>query len=271
MKLSKKQLYGLFNTLFGKIVKLYSLDVIHPNTILDQRLFKPLIAFEGDKNFCIMPIEKLKFNGEMVEIRRPNQISINLSIAKKAREKALNIHLNISNEKDDVKIEGLFYDLIEEMQKAVTFSCSALETFANYSIPEGYEVKYKRKKDKIENQYTKEKIGWLSLEEKLFDIMPDIYEVPKCTEQLRNDIGELIKIRNMIIHNKGNQYEELYNRLIDRNAFQITNASVEILKHFMVTSGSIISAIEPIGLTPVKIDRYVKIPIPISRFIQREN
>ena len=96
-------------------------------------------------------------------------------------------------------------DYIENVCAAVVFAYSALEAFANESIPETYEYKAQRQDKRCLEIYSKEQVERnVSLDTKLSVILPEILSVksPKGSSRVWDDFKQLGDLRDRIIHMK---------------------------------------------------------------------
>ena len=103
------------------------------------------------------------------------------------------------NPKDDAS----FFDLLEKRMVAIVFAYTALESFANESIPSDYIFRRERDDKKCMEEYKKEQAEILSLDTKLNYVLPSIYSVkpPKGFSVWHKYIF-IKKVRDRIIHMK---------------------------------------------------------------------
>lgn len=103
------------------------------------------------------------------------------------------------------KTEERAIDYIENVCAAFVFAYSALEAFANESIPDTYEYKTQRQDKRCLETYSKEQIERnVSLDTKLSVILPEILAVksPKGSSRIWEDFKQLGDLRDRIIHMK---------------------------------------------------------------------
>lgn len=96
-------------------------------------------------------------------------------------------------------------DYIEDVCAAIVFAYSALEAFANESIPDTYEYKTQRPDKRCLEIYNKEQVERnVSLDTKLSVILPEVLSVksPKGSSRVWDDFKQLGDIRDRIIHMK---------------------------------------------------------------------
>jgi len=221
--------------------------------VQDVRSVKPhlLVGGDGDLDIggVVQPIDvfvyKRKKNENRLEYFAPNLIAISLSTAFEALSKAKNIYDELIDfEKyehggysdiESVKIKtGFIYDYIQEIQKASVFGYTAIETFYNLSIPDGYSYELKKNKRGIVEIYDKLAIErWLTLKDKVALILKDIYSTknPK-SQKWWNNFCELETIRHNIIHPKTISSHELYKNYFDKNIFDKLKVPVEVIEFF---------------------------------------
>lgn len=240
---NKKQKEGLVVGLFPNQYK-----------IADYRLNKPV---------CLQEIEKGTVKGSMllqdidsviVEKRKatyfcPNNIAILLSISSKSIESAKKLYNsyfkdssnNIELEKADGDRKAFVNDVsktvcdyIEHVQSALVFGYTALETFANLSIPDDYKYEQKNTSKGITETYDKQAIErWINLKVKFQYILRGIYQTKKLESQKWwGHFSNLEKYRNDIIHQKSIDSTSFYKDYFKTNIFSICESPLTIIKFF---------------------------------------
>jgi hypothetical protein len=129
----------------------------------------------------------------------PSATAFFLSIAKKSFDNAQQLykHAIKPNYQDDYT---QLFDFLEYSISSVNFSFNALESYANNRIIE--DTFYEKKlKSGVYGALSSEKIEWLSLDEKLGDVLPQQLKIstPKGT-QIWEYYIKLRKLRNKIVH-----------------------------------------------------------------------
>lgn len=179
----------------------------------------------------------------------PNNIAILLSISSKALEQAEQLHrdvfdnqsVNVELEKTNedrkvflTQISSKVCDYIEYIQTALVFGYTALETFANLSIPEDYTYEMENKSKGIKEVYDKTAIErWLSLKTKFQFILRDIYQTKKLESQKWwCYFSDLEKYRNEIIHQKSINSTQFYKAYFRNNIFAICESPLSIIRFF---------------------------------------
>jgi hypothetical protein len=99
--------------------------------------------------------------------------------------------------------DEIFFDLLQKRMIAIVFAYTALESFANESIPDHFIFRSKRRDKKCTEEYTKEQAEMLSLDIKLEEVLPIIFNLrsPKGDKIWHRYIF-LKKLRDRIIHMK---------------------------------------------------------------------
>ncbi|WP_027926396.1 hypothetical protein [Pseudomonas sp. URMO17WK12:I12] len=207
----------------------------------DIRSNKP-IGFHDQEDNSTAFFQKLvtaNFYGKEISIAIPNEISLSLSISKKAmiaankKREELNKHAAERKTlfESDVKIA---YDFLEEVQKSVVFAYKAVESFCNASIPDSYTYKKTTSKGVVE-YYGKEQIErWISTSEKVSLILPEILVCSSPTEQkFWGDFKNLERIRNELIHSKSSNSADILTELFSEVVTRYIASGVELLEFFI--------------------------------------
>jgi hypothetical protein len=183
-------------------------------------------------------IAEVKINKDKISYFTPNNIAILLSINSKAHERASKLYYsyfkndNVIYDDNIIKRSSKLMDYIEEIQTAIVFGYTALETFVNLSIPDNYIYENKNSKGIIET-YNKEAIErWLDMKKKL-NILQKIYNTKKLETQKWWTYFDLLEqYRNSIIHQKTINSTGFYKEYFKNNIFEICNISEKIIKFF---------------------------------------
>lgn len=193
----------------------------------------------------VVLIHLLKVKGVEVNIITPNPTAMFLNLSNVSYAQSIKIFnfnelLNTDNfdEKD-------YFNSLEYYMASIIFAFTALETFANYSIPDLYEFKKLREDKKCFEIYDKEKIEKnINLDIKLGEILPEVLNIPSFKgNSLWAEYLELKRIRDRLIHLKtidteyhrtGDPYNHLWNDLINNG--EIINYSIKakkIIEYFL--------------------------------------
>jgi len=139
------------------------------------------------------------------------------------------------------KEDTLFFDLVQMRMIAIVFAYTALESFANESIPDHFIFRSKRRDKKCTEEYTKEQAERLSLETKLYELLPEIFKLPSPKG---NAIGHryksLEKLRDRIIHMKSKDRrsslpgeENVWKELLVKSSPNVAIEAKEIIGYYL--------------------------------------
>jgi hypothetical protein len=223
--------------------------------IADQRLNKP-VCHQRIENGEILgsmllqdietaPIEK----GREITYFCPNNIAVLLSVSSKSVAKAKRLYedyfhtpsaqLRLEQVEGDKKaflngISSTVCDYIEHVQTAVVFAYTALETFANLSIPEAYKYETENKSKGIREIYDKEAIErWLPLKVKFQQILREIYDTKKLEEQKWwGHFSNLERYRNEIVHQKTISSTSFYKEYFKMSVFKACESPPQVIRFF---------------------------------------
>ncbi|WP_350432981.1 hypothetical protein ABIS04_06835 [Shewanella sp. H8] len=222
--------------------------------IFDLRMTKPTFHFAKDNSgsMLIQDIDTVKLNrSRKISYFVPNNIGILMSVSTKASSRAKEIFdrkfKSNSYELDITKLSGNkskaigaiskdVYDYIEEIQSAIVFAYTALEAFANLSIPQSYIYQAKKNSKGITESHDKAAIErWLSLKTKIKYILPDLYETTAVEKQKWwGKFVILEEYRNEIIHQKSIAATEFYKTYFKDSIFNIINCTESVISFFYV-------------------------------------
>lgn len=160
-----------------------------------------------------------KCNNHLLQIPVPNPCAIYLSLATKAVEDATRLlselakmYVDISNDIKSVptKLDSKLFDALERLIACVVFSYTAVEAFANESIPDDFQFIKERSDKRCVEVFTKEQIErHINLDTKLHEILPSIcsVETPKGSKIWKDYIW-LKDLRDRFIHLKSSDWKE---------------------------------------------------------------
>lgn len=223
--------------------------------IADIRLNKPVChqQIEDGKITGSMLLQDLETapieEGKEITYFCPNNIAVLLSVSSKSLAKAKQLYEEYFNSPSIEfrleKIEGdkkaflnrvstTVCDYIEHVQTSVVFAYTALETFANLSIPYGYTYQTENKSKGIVEIYAKEAIERrLSLKVKLQYMLRKIYNSEKLERQKWwGHFSNLERYRNDIIHQKTINTTSFYKEYFKKTIFQACETPLSIIKFF---------------------------------------
>lgn len=143
----------------------------------------------------------------------------------------------------DSEESGLF-DCLEDSIACIVFAYTAIEAFANESIPDEFEYRRENPGGKFTELYGKDQIERnVSLDDKLDKVLPLIFDVPspKGTKQWE-DYVRLTRIRNRLIHLKSKDLrpsgpddasEYLWTHILAEHVTSFPQYSAIIISHFL--------------------------------------
>lgn len=178
-----------------------------------------------------------KIAGRDISVAAPNEISLSLSISRKAVAAADDLRERIKNNSEERWFSNDVtdvYDMLEEMQTAIVFSYRAIESFCNASIPSDYIYRKENQKG-ITEEYGKEQIErWLTTSEKVSSILPIVLDckTPK-SEKFWSDFKKLENLRNEIIHSKSSSSLDILAELLSEETKQYIDSSIFLLNYFI--------------------------------------
>ncbi len=140
-----------------------------------------------------------------------------------------------------LKEDSTFFDLFQKRMTAIVFAYTALESFANESIPDHFIFRRISSQKKFTEEYTKEQVERLSLEIKLFEVLPKIFNLPSPKGSV---VGEryraLEKSRDRIIHMKSKDRkilvsgeENIWEDLLNRISPNVAIEAKEIIEYYL--------------------------------------
>jgi len=196
---------------------------------------------KGEPVILVSPID---INGCKTTIYTPNPTAMFLNLSNNSYKNSLNLFDFKIYKKRINYDEKDYFNALEYYMASIIFAYTALETFANYSIPDMYKYKKLRDDKKCLEIYNKEEIEKnIKLDLKISDILPEIYNIKsfKGTKKWERYLG-LKNIRDRIVHLKsidtqynktGNPYNHLWNDLINNGDLRnYTIIAKEIIEYF---------------------------------------
>ncbi|TET74521.1 MAG: hypothetical protein E3J56_02240 [Candidatus Aminicenantes bacterium] len=222
--------------------------------ISDSRLNKPVChqKYENGNlvgSMLLQEIDITKVENKELSYFSPNNIGLLLSINSNFTEKAERLFnenfmnqektLSFQDTDEDKKIllnriSKKVCDFIEAIQISIVFGYTALETFANLSIPEGHSYKIDNKSKGIKEVYDKNAMErWLNLRTKFQYVLKEIYGTGKVESQKWwGDFSNLEQLRNDIIHQKSINKTDFYKNYFKKSIFKICSCPKQVIKFF---------------------------------------
>ena len=217
--------------------------------IFDKRCIKPRIIKDNDESLILefLDIINIDKSNHSISYIQPNPIALQLNMVEQSIEmmKEMHIEKNLIYKESDYKNSDtsanyhnttLIYQYISLAQQALVFSYTALETFANLSIPENYILveEGKGSQEGITKTFNKQAIErQIELKRKFKEILPNIYSTkPIHLEKFWNDFCQLEKYRDQIIHQKSINRTVMYREYFNINIYKYLNVSNKIISFF---------------------------------------
>ena len=213
----------------------------------DPRVYaSDLIHIQAGGYALVSASTNTKFGGQEVSFALPSHAALCLNLSHTAYEKAHEIpETDLFQQKPYGRAseEGLplLFNLFEQLILNVIFAYTALEAFANESIPTAYTYSQPRQDGKYTEHYDRDQLERnLSLDVKLAEVLPEIagVKLPK-NGSLWNDYITLKKIRDRIIHVKeadiglgGPKAKNIWTDLLERRKTDSSLVAHRIIRHF---------------------------------------
>jgi hypothetical protein len=194
-----------------------------------------------------------KHKGRLLQFPLPNPAAMYMSLALRATTEAsagltqISSHPFPKSAERTLSVplsdEALFLDTLENLAASIIFSYSALEAFANSSIPDAYTYQRARDDRRCTETYSRDQIERnISLELKLHEILPSIYSVksPKGTKTWTDFIW-LKQLRDRLVHLKSEDWQSsgpdnsttlLWSSLLHSKVPQAPAFAAAILRHY---------------------------------------
>lgn len=223
--------------------------------VSDQRLMKPVCHQQHENGRLTGSMLVQEIDSVVLDRKRtatyfvPNNIALLLSTSKKTLMTAKGIYdsylinkdieINLKKLSGDKKtamneISSKVCDYLEFIQTAIVFSYTALEAFANLSIPDDYKYVTPKNSRGISETYDKKAIErWLTLKTKIKNVLVAIYNTPKAENQpWWGHFSNLEKYRNDIIHQKTIDSTKFYKTYFKSSIFSVCRSPIEVIQFF---------------------------------------
>ena len=137
--------------------------------------------------------------------------------------------------------DSTFFDLLQKKMIAIVFAYTALESFANESIPDHFIFRRMNGQTKFIEEYTKEQAERLSLETKLYEVLPEIFKLPSPKGRtIGHKYKSLEKLRDRIIHIKSQDRrlaivgaQNIWKELLDQFSPNVAIEAKEIIGYYL--------------------------------------
>ncbi len=140
--------------------------------------------------------------------------------------------------------DSVFFDLLQRRMMAIVFAYTALESFANESIPDHFIFRGKSRDKKSAAEYTdysKVQAERLSLEIKIYEVLPLIFKLPTPKGRITGErYKSLEKLRDRVIHMKSKDRrssiageENIWKELLDQFSPNVAIEAKEIIGYYL--------------------------------------
>ncbi|MFH4870266.1 hypothetical protein [Vibrio diabolicus] len=216
----------------------------------DNRAMKPILLNSDDHpeyqmNYAFQHADSVKLTKKKsLSYFVPNNIALLLSTSRSALEDAEKLYhqtlLERGGSEDKTKLAELWNNCflvsnyIEKIQTSIVFAYTALEAFANISVPDGYIYTTEKNNKGIKEQFDREALErWLSLKDKLDLVLPKIYNCDKASKQgFWGHFLLLEDFRNKIIHQKSIESTSFYYEYFKPSIFKVLRVAETLICYF---------------------------------------
>lgn len=200
-------------------------------------------------SMLLQAVDSVSIAGRRLHYFVPNSIAILLSVANKARAQAKHILSNRFTNPEAVldfqehpadrkqflnEKTSDVCDYVEVVETAIVFSYTALESFANLSIPDDYVYGVEIPNKGTREVFDKKAIErWVSLKDKLLKILRDVYRTRRPDRQ--NWWSHFVKLetyRHDIIHQKSISSSDFFKTYFRRDIFQVCQSAEKAIAFF---------------------------------------
>lgn len=214
--------------------------------LLDIRFLPPKVLVPSDLDnykFISRDVEEVNIKNLKIQFLTPSMVALQINIAnesirnvKKLKDRIKTIPSEQKKEDRELgeKMIGHtleVYEFIEQAQKSIIFSFTALETFVNLSIPKDFiwEKTTTRKKEIYNKEQIERYIPW---KEKLNIVITDIYKLPEIKQtKFWSSLMELLEIGNRLIHIKSSDDAEVLSDILNKDIIRICFSSQEYINY----------------------------------------
>lgn len=220
----------------------------------DPRFSRPLCMQKKENgelagSMLLQALDSVSVAGRRISYFVPNSIAILLAVANKAIAQAQDI-LRGRFTDPDVVVDFREHradrkdflnektcdvcDYIEVVETAIVFAYTALETFANLSIPDDYVYEVEMPNKGTKEVFDKNAIErWVSLKEKLLKILRDVYKTRRPDRQdWWSHFVKLEAYRHDIIHQKSVSTSAFFKAYFTRDIFQVCQSAEKAISFF---------------------------------------
>jgi hypothetical protein len=227
---------------------------LHAITTLSATYTSPSTGYVHPVGTVVQKCGFVQVGSDLIDIQIANPAAMFLSLASRSAASAGELRAEILGTLEkhpssnalavpDSKDSQLF-DCLEDAIACVIFAYTAVEAFANESIPDEFEYRRDNPGGKFIELYNKDQIERnVSLDEKLDKVLPLIFDVPSPKgTKLWEDYVRLTRIRNRLIHLKSKDLREsgpdsaaeyLWTHILAEDVKFFPQYSAMIMGHFL--------------------------------------
>ena len=226
------------------------LPQIHPPYI-DARIyaFNKFTSKDGQPSLMVSASADGKIDNASVSFAIPSHPAICLHVANQAHTKSSSVDLSslVINSKNSHQIAsdkiGWLYNFFEQRFLNIVFSFTALEAFANQTIPDDYIFTKMRQDRRCNEVFNKEQIErHFSLDIKLAEVLPEITGIKfEKSTKLWGDYAKLKSVRDRIVHVKSvdlgikdKDSQSVWAVLLDDKDIDFSMVAHKVIKHFPI-------------------------------------
>lgn len=190
------------------------------------------------------------FDKNKISITMPEMTALYLNISNKNYLSSRKYISNFNKDKTTwyVHLEEEAFNYLEDIIVAIVFAISVLEVFFNQLLLDkdrNVILWVEKMKDWKERSLKVEDIEWLSLEIKITEILPIMFDLKDVNlEKIISQFKALNKLRNDIIHLKSKDLKQninikniiLWKRIFDQSKKNPSTTSINIIKFFYENS-----------------------------------
>jgi len=227
---------------------------LHAITTLAHDFRSPWTGVLHKAGAAVEVVGVAKYKGQLLQIPVPNPCALYLSLANHAAEQAITLVNDLDGKYAGVveknmrtvgsQTESALFDAFENLIACLVFAYSALEAFANESLPNDFRFEKERADKRSTEVFTKDQIErYISLDTKLHEILPIIFSAksPKGTK-LWDDYIWLKDLRDRFIHLKSSDWKEsgpenaedyVWTHLLKDNVMRVPAIALFMIEHYL--------------------------------------
>jgi hypothetical protein len=232
-----------------------AIGVLHAITTLAAEFTSPWTGKTYPPGTAVEIAETLRFTSKRVfSTPVPDAVALSMSVAVEASKRGDRLHTLLTTLAASLSsdpgsqvslksVEAEYFDGLQQLVLLAIFSYSAIEAFANLTIPEAHVYRRTRSDGRCIEEYDRPQIEkFIPLVEKVDAVLPAITEVasPKGTK-LWERLVQLQRLRDRLIHLKPAEWREnqpeargdtIWSDLLAPDVLTIYRTAVEIVSYF---------------------------------------